>query len=113
MPTHRKEKVSSQIQREISNIILKYFSETNIYITVTDVQVTADFKEAKIFISVFQKNKQDEILEKLEKNKIEIRRLLGQRIKLKFLPHLNFVIDTGIEKIQKVEKLLMEIKDES
>ena len=75
-------------------------------ITITRVETSKDLKTAKIFISIFPENKEKETFGILKKKADELRKYVGSRIKMKFLPHLEFEIDKSEEARQKIEEIL-------
>ncbi|MBM3246698.1 MAG: 30S ribosome-binding factor RbfA, partial [Candidatus Omnitrophica bacterium] len=82
----RCEKVAEAIKKEVSLIIHDELKDPRLgFITITRVEVTADLRQAKIFFSVLGK---DEDYKK-SKDALDsalgfIRRLIGQRISLRF-----------------------------
>ncbi len=53
MGTNRMESVGREIQREIANIVLKEIDDPLIgFVTITDVEMSADLRHAKVFFSV-------------------------------------------------------------
>lgn len=109
MPTHRVEKVSAQLMREISQLINTDFSENYGLITVGDIYVTSDFKDAKVYISVLDEKKEKEILEKICKKSSQYQHSLGRKLKMRSTPRLNFSIDNSRDKINHIDKLLREV----
>lgn len=109
MPSYRIQKVSAQLMREISKLVNADFSENYGLITVSDIDLTADFKDAKVYLTIFNENKEEEILKRLGYNALEYQRDLGRKLKMKFTPHLIFKIDHGQDKIDHIDKLLKEI----
>jgi len=109
MSSHRIEKVSALLKREISKLINYDFAEEFGLITVSDIKVTADFKEAVVYLSIFEQNKEMDILDNISKKSFEYQHQLGRKLKMKFTPKLSFKIDHFQEEIDKVDKLLKEI----
>ena len=113
MLSHRKEKVSSILKREISELIRKNLAEKYGLVTLTDIDLTNDFREAKVYIIVHQIKDEHEVLLLLFNKNIEFQRILGKKLKMKFTPRLNFIIDKNLEKIEKIDRLLEEINNGS
>lgn len=112
---HRIEKVENLIKEEISNIFLFKINDPALgFVTVTSVKVSPDLKNAKIYISVYDKEKREEALAKIEGIKKYIRAELGSRIRIKFTPELKFFIDDTLDYVEKIEGLLKQIhKDDN
>lgn len=112
MASHRLERVSHQIKDELSLIFLNKFHDKKFgLITVTNVKVTPDLREAKIYLSVFEKEFREELLLKVNELKGFIRTELAQRVRLRFVPDLFFFIDDTLDYVEKIEKLFKEIHD--
>ena len=109
MPTHRIEKMSALLKREISQLINLDFAEEGGLITVCDIKLSADFKQAVVYITIFNKDNEAEILSSLGDKKNDYQHILGRKLKIKFSPRLTFKIDHSQEKIDQVDKLLKEI----
>ncbi len=109
MSTRRVQEVSALLKREISQLCHETLAENFGLVTLTDIKVTADFKEATVFISCFEKEKEEEVLAKLEEVKPEYQRVLGRKLRMKFTPKISFKIDNYTRELDKVEKLLKEI----
>ena len=110
--TPRQQKISRQIQRDIAEILQKEGQAISqgAMITVTTVRISPDFAYAKVYFSIFPFNRNQEIMEALEKNNWFIRRELGKRIRnqLKIVPELQFFLDDSLEYIENIDSLLKE-----
>ena len=85
-------------------------------VTVTEVRVTPDLKQARIFISVLgSEAEQAATLAGLAAASGYVRRELGQRLQLRRGPEIHFVLDRSEEYGQRIEDLLRRTKpaDES
>jgi len=110
----RATRVGEQMKKELSDIIGRKLKDPRIgFVTVTDVRVTGDLQQAKVYISVFGDNEQREnTLKALEKAKGFIRSEIGQRIRLRKTPEILFEIDETIEYGSRIERLIRQISDE-
>ena len=79
--------------------------ETNI-ITVTEVRMSQDLKIARAFVMPLGGKNADEIIKKLKDNSFLIRKVLSQKIFMKFLPKIIFAKDESFEYAEKIEKLI-------
>lgn len=75
-------------------------------VTVTDTAVTPDFKQAKIYITLINKDTKKQVLEKLVKKTPDFQHFLGKNLKMRSTPRLTFVIDESEGKVDRVEELL-------
>ncbi len=95
----RSHKVAEELKREVSSIIHDEIHDPRLgFITVTRAEITKDLQIARIFFSVMgpeiEKNKTQKALESA---KGFIRRLVGQRLKLRWTPELVFKLDNSVE----------------
>lgn len=111
--SHRIDKVEHLIKEEISLIFLHKLSNLNLgFITITNVRVSPDLKLAKIYLSVFEKEKRGFVLDKIEDKKGYIRLELAHRIRIKFIPELKFFIDDTLDYVEKIEGLIKKIHED-
>lgn len=84
-------------------------------VTVTRVDVTRDFKAAKVYVSVFIPDgasdaKAEEMIEKIlnafKSGSRELRELVNKQLRLKHTPNFEFVHDTGLEKMARMTDIL-------
>ncbi|UQD51746.1 30S ribosome-binding factor RbfA [Bacillus methanolicus] len=110
----RANRVGEQMKKELGDIIGRKIKDPRIgFVTVTDVQVTGDLQQAKVFISVLGDEEQREnTLKGLAKAKGFIRSEIGQRIRLRKTPEIIFEFDESIEYGNRIESLLHQIHNE-
>jgi ribosome-binding factor A len=107
---YRIEKVENMIREEISSILLFKLNDPALgFVTVTNVKVTPDLKLAKVYLSVYEKERRGEVLEKIGELNGFIRSELASRIRIKFTPELKFFIDDTLDYVEKIEDLLKKI----
>ncbi len=97
---------------EISEILLKGLKDPRIgFVTITKVAVTDDLRQAKVFYSVFggEKEKGDSF-QGLESATGYIKRELGRRMRLKYMPEITFHFDDSLEYGAHIEELLQAAK---
>jgi ribosome-binding factor A len=99
-------------REEISEIIQQEIKDPGIgFITILDVKMTEDLKYAKVFYSVYgSENEKQRTVEALTRARGYIKHVLGTRVKLKFMPDITFVLDTGQEKLERIDELLKKVE---
>ncbi len=112
---YRIEKIENLIKQEISLIFLhKLHNKEFGFLTITNVKVSPDLRNAKIYISVFEKEKRELVLTKLGTISGFIRSELASRLSIKFVPQLKFFIDDTLDYVEKIEGLIKKIhKDDN
>lgn len=112
----RNEKLGRQLNKDLSQLFLKHKHEwfTGEFVTISDVQVTPDLSIAKIYVSLYNADKKQMILDALEEKNYLIRRELAKLIKnsVKKIPELRFMEDKSLEMLNKLDDLLANIKKE-
>ena len=111
----RIEKLQELIKQEMSKMLLKELKDPRIgFVTVTDVEMTGDLREAKIYVSVMGGAEQvKSSLEGLNSALGFIRREIGHRIRLRFTPEISFALDTSLDYGDHIQKLLLQVEGEN
>lgn len=111
----RIERVNQQVRREVSRIIQQEMGDPRLeFVTITGVSVTPDLRNAKVYFSVLgDTRKRDNAQKCLNGARGMIRKFIGQRIKIRYIPEFVFVYDDSIEVSARIERTLQEIHDES
>lgn len=110
----RTEQIRSLLRVEISDIIRRNLNDPRIgFVTVTDAEVSADLRHAKIFVSVMGSDEEKKnSLDALRSAAGVIRAEFGHRARMKTIPELTFMIDASIEHGARIFELLEQIKKE-
>lgn len=109
----RHDRVAEALKREVSNIIHDELKDPRLgFVTITKVELAADLRNAKIFFSVFG-SEQEHIKTKtaLDSALGFIRKLVAERINLRFAPEIIFREDRVSEYSMHIEQILNEIKE--
>lgn len=110
--SHRIDKIENLIKQEISLIfLLKLQNLDSSLITITNVRVSPDLKIAKIYVSIFEKDRREVVLEKIKFKAKFIRSELASRITIKFVPELKFFLDDTLDYVEKIEGLIKKIHE--
>ena len=91
MAKHRQERINAELRRVLSDIFMFDIplQQDNI-VSVIRVDTTKDLEEAKVYLSIFR-NK-EEVLKKLESSTPYIRHLIGQKMKIRRIQKLKFIV---------------------
>ncbi len=110
-PYKRSARLNILMREEIADIVMRRIKDPRLgFVTVTDVALTDDLKLARVYISVLKPEEQGVALEILGKAKSMIRSEIAKRVRMKFIPALEFWVDESIEEGFRIDKLLNEIK---
>jgi ribosome-binding factor A len=99
MPKFRTDRISGEVKKEIDRIIRESIKDPRMSGTfsVTRAEVTRDLRYARIYISVLEAEKQEEVMQALKSAAGFIRRELGKSMRLRYTPELLFYADHNIE----------------
>lgn len=83
------------------------------FATITSVRITPDLRHARVWVSVLgSEEEQEATMEGLKSARSHLRSVLGNGIRLKYLPELDFELDTGVQEAAKLESLFRKIHEE-
>lgn len=107
----RANRIAEQMKKELGEIISRKIKDPRVgFVTVTDVEVTGDLQQSKVFISVLGDEKQKhDTLVGLAKAKGFIRSEIGQRIRLRKTPEIVFEFDEALEYGNRIEDILRDL----
>lgn len=106
----RTERIGSNFVKEISFILQTEIKDPDIrFVTVTGCDVTNDLSFAKVYVTVFNKDKKEETLKALNNAANFIEVLLSKRIDIRKMPEISFHYDNSIEYGERIEKKLEEL----
>ena len=108
--TQRQLRVGEMIKQALSMIFLKDEAKLpNVQtkgITVTEVRMSQDLKIAKAYVLPLGGKDAEETIEVLKEYSFLIRKILSQKVVMKFLPKLLFRKDESFEYAEKIENLI-------
>ena len=110
METTRQSKIARLIQKEISEIFLGFTKnvQQGTLVSPTIVRISPDLSVARVYISVFPTNKEQEILKLVNDKAVSIRHDLAQRTRyqLRTVPTLTFFLDDSLDYLENIDQLL-------
>jgi ribosome-binding factor A len=106
--SRRLDRVNELLRREIGAVIQKDYAWNGKLVTVADVEVTQDLKEARVWISVLGGAAQP-VMEKLNKAHGDIQKKVMKRVVLKSTPVLAFRHDASAVRGVEIVNLLEEV----
>ncbi len=111
---HRDRRVADAIKDTVAAIITCELSDPGIgFVTVTRATVSHDLRHATVYLSVMgDERRREEGLAHIRHAGGFIRRRLGQRVKLRYLPELRFALDEVLAHEIRVGELLGTIRQE-
>ena len=110
---HRHERVAGEIRQEISAMLAGELKDPRLiaFATVTEVRMTADLKQAKVYVSVMGSDaEQKSTIKGLTAAAGFIRHELSERLQIRRAPELMFVLDKSEEYAARINELLRRAK---
>ncbi len=108
----RKDRIASLLNREISEIIEHEIKDPRLgFVTITTVDVSIDLKNATVYFSSL--NNKEEGLATLNRAKGYIKSSLAHRVRMRYIPDIEFKIDNSYEYGEKIDALLEEISPDN
>ena len=110
---NRLDRVSELVKRDLSVIIDRELDRIgDTMISVSGVEVSRDLRHAKVFVMVYaDENSAHDTVDELNRKSSYIRKLLGERIRLKYLPSLTFYFDSSTVDGMRMDRLFDEIRE--
>ena len=107
-PGRRPQRVGEQIREELGALLVRGLRDPRIgFTTITEVSVTPDLRQARIFLSVMgSAEEQQQSIEAFGSARSFIRRELSHRLKLRRVPELFFELDRTAEYADHINHLL-------
>ena|SRR5918996_1222298 len=111
--TPRSERVSEEFREILAEEIPKLKDPRVGFVTVTAVRVTPDLRTARVYYTVLGEDpEKNATAAGLRSASGHLRRVLGDQVRLKFLPDLVFEEDDTNERADRVDELLRKIKED-
>jgi ribosome-binding factor A len=111
MAKHRLERVNEVLKREFGDILMREMVFDAQLVTVQQVDVTPDLRNAHIYVSVIGTEAQSQkVIAQLNARRPYLQFVLSRRITMKHTPTIHFKLDTGIARGTHIINLMDELK---
>ena len=112
MPSHRLLRVRELLKREIGEAIRREIPVQQAgLVTVNDVEVAGDLKNAKVYVSLLGTTEQKKTaLDMLNKNRPRVQAFVAKTVVLKYTPRLKFVVDESVDRGNRVVQIIEELE---
>ena len=113
MAIRRTLRVGELIKREIADIVCREMKDPKVgFVTVSSVDVTKDLRTAFVRVSVMgDEERRQEAVRSLNSAVGFIKKELSTRVRLRYMPKLQFRLDTSIDNFMHISELLAEIRE--
>ena len=109
MQTTRQQKIERLIQKDLSDIFLRYARGMGgTLISVSEVRISPDLSIAHVYVSIFPQAKVEETMQRIEDDTHKLRGELGsiERHQLRIIPELHFHLDDTLDRMEHIDELL-------
>ena len=108
MAYQRIDRISEEVRHEVDRIIREEVSDPRVAgtVSITRAEVTRDLRYAKIYVSVLEDEKRDDLMKALKSASGFIRRSLGKNMLIRYAPELQFISDQNIAYGVHIAKML-------
>ncbi len=113
MSVDRLTRVNALLRREIGELLFRVMNEQGFdlsAITVTRVETSSSLRQARVMVSIRDhEDERDRMLRILRHHAPEIQAAINRDLTLKYTPRLSFMLDTSVERGDRILGLLSEI----
>lgn len=109
----RRKRLASLIREEVAEIVSREIPiEGNALITVTRAEVSPDGAHANVSVSVYPPKNAQETLRALTNTLWHIQQALNQRLRMRPVPKIRFIIDRSGQQATEIDGLLKRVAEQ-
>jgi ribosome-binding factor A len=116
MPSRRIERINHLLRQEIADVLTREVKDETLstaLISITAVETSSDLRVAKVFFSVYG---DEEVIQaahlRLNRASGFLHRNLKDRLDLRHIPHLEFILDRSLARGDRIMRLMRTIEEE-
>ena len=107
--TRRTSRVGEMV-RDALVVVFRHDLKTDLgFTSITEVEVSPDLHFAIVYISGLKEDETRVIVDRLRDLSGRVRKFLGQRIRLRYTPELDFRYDETTMRASRIEEILMQV----
>jgi ribosome-binding factor A len=113
-PGRRARRVGEQILKEMAYLLLEKVKDPRVRnVTLTGIRLSNDLKQARVYFSVLGEEDQVVLAQAgMESAKGFIKREIGLRLSLRYVPDIRFIHDTSLAAGSHMERILDGLKED-
>jgi ribosome-binding factor A len=116
MDSRRQAKIASVIKEAFTDILTREGKSIygKAFVTVTNVKVTSDLTLVRFYLSIYNAENPDEVVQSFNAHKFEIKRHLAERLRhsLRRIPEIEFFRDDTLDYVFQMEEVFKKINKE-
>lgn len=117
METKKQKQIGELVRRNIGIILQEEGSYIygDVLVTVTNVVVSPDMGQAKVYISIYNTENKQAVILQLEENIVRLRQALAFRIKklVRRIPEIHFYIDDTLDEMFRLNSIFDKLEKEN
>lgn len=104
----RIDRISEEVHKAIDKIIRDEVNDPRVGGTwsIVRCEVTRDLRYAKVRVSILEEDRRKDMMAALSRAAGFIRRELGREVDLRYVPEIQFELDTNMEYASRINELL-------
>jgi ribosome-binding factor A len=107
-------RVQELMKEELGKILLREVDmPEGALLTITRVEASGNLQQAKVYISVMPDDQSKEVLRVLRQSIYDIQQELNERLEMRPVPKIRWIVDGTAAEVQRVKELLDKIKKEA
>ena len=116
MESIRQKQIAEVIRRQFSAVLTaegKYIYGS-VLVTITEVKMSPDLNLAKMYLSIFNTENKQEVIQMMEEHYSRLKQSLHQRIKkqMRVMPEPRFYLDDTLDEVYKLDALFKKLHEE-
>ena len=110
----RVQRVADLIRREVANTLCKEITDPRLQaLSITAVDVSPDLRNAKVYFTLLDDSKIDDVNKALEKAAGFLRRAVASQCELRYVPKLIFKYDNKLSQAESLVSLISDANQEA
>ena len=110
--TRRTSRVGEMVRDALVEVLRHDLKNVDIgFASITGVDVSPDLHFARVYVSGLNEEQTQDAVEQLQHARGAARRFLGQRIRLRYTPELDFQYDDTAMKASRIESILQDVAE--
>ncbi len=112
-PSQRQLRVGEELRHVLAQVMERHELHdpmlAHIDVTVTEVRISPDLKNATVFVATMDHDGVDDTVVALDRASPFLRRRIGERVRLRHVPRLRFEADRSFDDADRIDALLHRI----
>lgn len=111
----RIDKLNKELRHHISVIVQQSLNDPSVgFVTIISASISPDLQHLKVFFTCLDDDdeKKKKVLRKLNRAAGFVRKLLSERLTIRFIPDIKFIYDDTIQQAERIEKIFEQINKE-